>query len=104
MLYNWVMTYPSGGEWYFAWQVFLGLSAVGAVLIVLGLTGLLSLKCPKCRGKLRGEKTIKDPAAPGRPGRGVVTYTCARCGFVDTKEFTVRVRRQPRRGRRGHSP
>ena len=89
------MTSPSGGEWYFAWQVFLGLSALGALLIILGLTGLLSLKCPRCRGRLRGEKRVIEPAAPGRPGRGVITYTCARCGFVDTREFAVRARHQP---------
>lgn len=87
------MDFPSGGEWYFAWQVFLVLCAIGLVLVVLGLGGLLSLKCPKCRGRLRGEKKVVRPAEPGQPGLGVVTYTCARCGFVDTREFVIRWQR-----------
>ena len=87
------MVLPSGGEWFFAWQVFLVLSAIGLAMVLLGLTGLLSLKCPRCRAKLRGEKKLTVPPGPGRPGQGVITYTCARCGFVDTKAYTVPPRR-----------
>jgi uncharacterized protein len=65
------------------------LGLLGVVVIVIGLSGFLTRRCPKCRGRMWRFDRVIEKATAHEPGRAKRVYKCRQCGYEIEREYTT---------------
>jgi len=66
------------------------LGVAGVIVIIAGLAGFITRRCPRCGGRMRRlDRAIVDPR-DRQSGRGRWVYRCQRCGHEAGRDFAGR--------------
>ncbi|MHB0886038.1 MAG: TPM domain-containing protein [Bacillota bacterium] len=81
--------------------ILLVLGVLGAIIIVVGLAGAITRRCPKCGGRMWRFDRVALRATEDTAGRGQRVYQCRKCGYEMEKDFVIPPLGRPRGGSGG---
>lgn len=81
--------------------VLLVLGVIGIIVIIAGLGGFITRRCPKCGGRMFRVDRVAVHATAHEAGRGQRVYRCRKCGYEVERDFVIPPLGDPRGGSGG---